>query len=88
MATHDGAEYLTLSEAAARYKVSQRTLRRRISTGDLPASTADDASSASLPPRSMHSSGPSPTQGPWRPRASSPERLRTVGSAARIGDSG
>ena len=37
MAIHDAAEYLTLSEAAARYKVSQRTLRRRISTGDLPA---------------------------------------------------
>lgn len=37
MAIHDATEYLTLSEAAARYKVSQRTLRRRISTGDLPA---------------------------------------------------
>lgn len=37
MAIKDAAEYLTLSEAAARYKVSQRTLRRRISTGDLPA---------------------------------------------------
>ena len=37
MAIHDADEYLTLSEAAARYKVSQRTLRRRISTGDLPA---------------------------------------------------
>jgi excisionase family DNA binding protein len=37
MAIHDSAEYLTLSEAATRYKVSQRTLRRRISTGDLPA---------------------------------------------------
>ena len=37
MARHDVAEYLTLREAAARYKVSQRTLRRRISTGDLPA---------------------------------------------------
>ena len=37
MAIQDAAEYLTLSEAAARFKVSQRTLRRRISTGDLPA---------------------------------------------------
>jgi len=37
MAIQDASEYLTLSEAAARYKVSQRTLRRRISTGDLPA---------------------------------------------------
>ncbi|QLQ16099.1 MAG: helix-turn-helix domain-containing protein [Micropruina sp.] len=30
-------EYLTLKEAAARFKVSEKTLRRRISTGDLPA---------------------------------------------------
>jgi len=37
MSIQDAAEYLTLSEAAARYKVSQRTVRRRISTGDLPA---------------------------------------------------
>lgn len=30
-------EYLTLKEAAARFKVSETTLRRRISTGDLRA---------------------------------------------------
>jgi len=30
-------EYLTLKEAAARFKVSEKTLRRRISTGDLRA---------------------------------------------------
>lgn len=30
-------EYLTLKEAAARFKVSEKTLRRRISTGDLQA---------------------------------------------------
>lgn len=30
-------QYLTLKEAAARFKVSEKTLRRRISTGDLRA---------------------------------------------------
>ena len=30
-------EYLTLKEAAARFKISEKTLRRRISTGDLRA---------------------------------------------------
>ena len=30
-------EYLTLKEAAARFKVSEKTLRRRISSGDLRA---------------------------------------------------
>jgi excisionase family DNA binding protein len=35
--TAQPTEYLTIKEAAARFKVCEKTLRRRISTGDLRA---------------------------------------------------
>ena len=35
--TQAGAEYITLAEAARRWGISVKTLRRRISTGDLVA---------------------------------------------------